>query len=155
MNRKPLTAIVALWIIVALYITSPINVLAQATPTPLPRPTPTNTPVPSPTAVPPSPTPVPPTATGIPTATRTSTPTATIEGVITVILDATATGTTPPTAIPTATSTVPPADQTGKGLPAAGLDLEWLWVIAALMAVLLVIVVRYLRSQVGSGPSHP
>ena len=74
---------------------------------------------------------------------------------ITVILDATATGTTTLTAVPTATSTIPPADQTGKGLPAAGLDLEWLWLIAAPMAVLLVVVVRYLRSQVGSGPSHP
>jgi len=33
--------------------------------------------------------------------------------------------------------------------------LEWLWVIAALMAVVLVVVVRYLRGQVGSGSPHP
>ena len=53
--------------------------------------------------------------------------------------------------MPAATATMPPADQGSKGLPQAGLDPEWIWVVTALVAVGLLIAARYLRAQLENG----
>jgi hypothetical protein len=86
-----------------------------------------------------------------PSATSTlATSTGTAPAVVTVVINATVapvqaiaapTNTSP---APTATNT-PVVRESGAGLPSVGLDFDWTWGIAALLAIGMVVLVRYLR----------